>query len=126
MGDQTYEAIRARERAEAEREKASAKAVSTAVAAFADFFNGRAMLSITRHRRREWRGRFGLVATRTPKTESLAVSGRALQQEFRRTLALQIESDERSVGQPQGRSSPEFLEIGQPNRFRPSDFPAQR
>lgn len=47
MGDQTYEAIRARERAEAEREKASAKAVSTAVAAFADFFNGRAMLSIT-------------------------------------------------------------------------------
>ena len=65
MGDQTYEAIRARERAEAEREKASAKAVSTAVAAFADFFNSSARcFRSPRRRQREWHGRFGFIATR--------------------------------------------------------------
>jgi len=47
MGDSTYEAIRARERAEAERERAGSEVTKTAIAAFTDFFNGRANLSIT-------------------------------------------------------------------------------
>jgi hypothetical protein len=47
MGDPTYEAIRARERAEAERERAGSEVTKTAIAAFVDFFNGRATLSIT-------------------------------------------------------------------------------
>ena len=46
MGDPTYEAIRAREKAEAESDRAAAEAMRAAVSAFADFFSGRATLSI--------------------------------------------------------------------------------
>ena len=47
MGDPTYEAIRARERAEVERERAGSEVTKTAIAAFIDFFNGHANFSIT-------------------------------------------------------------------------------
>jgi hypothetical protein len=47
MGDPTYEAIRARERAEAEAGRLIAEAGRTAAQAFTDFFNGRAALQIT-------------------------------------------------------------------------------
>lgn len=47
MGDPTYEAIRARERAEAEREKAFADATRAALEGVMDFFNGRATIVVT-------------------------------------------------------------------------------